>query len=131
MCPVPLTFISDYVELCGTAGISEEDRVVLTRWKTPGVADWATLICLKRVLDAHAGKKADNLVSFLRRHNMKPMLENCNQSTSFAVDSRKEDWRDKLRARQQHRDYQHLVSDLRKAEDEQVRYWACFFQYSI
>lgn len=32
----------------------------------------------------------------------------------------KETWRNELRARQQHREYQGLVSDLRKTEIEQV-----------
>ena len=119
-CPAALEEV--LVDVCAGAGVSRADKDTLMNWKTPGDADEATLSALKRALDAQSGAAPHNLRSFLRLHAFTPVLRSRRRACSVALES-KEARRDELRARQQHRDYNGLVADLRKSEIEQVGLW--------
>lgn len=116
-CPAALEEV--LAGICAGAGVSRADKDTLLNWKTPGDADDATLRALKRALDAQSGPASHNLRSFLCLHAFTPVLRSRSRECGVALES-KEARRDELRARQQHRDYNGLVADLRKSEIEQV-----------
>lgn len=114
-CPRPLD--DTIASLCRSA--LSVDKDALQQWRMSGVLDATTLSALKRTLDNEHGPDPNNLAQFLREHSMTPILRPQQSRLPAAVDT-KESWRDGLRARQQHRDYQDLVANLRKGEIEQV-----------
>jgi len=116
-CPAALEEV--LAGICACAGVSRADKDTLLNWETPGDADETTLSALKRALDAQSGPASHNLRSFLRLHAFTPVLRSRRRECGVALE-RKEARRDELRARQQHRDYNGLVADLRKSEIEQV-----------
>lgn len=113
--------------LCTAHELSAEDKRTLSEWTTPGDANEATLRALKRALNLQRGDGSCSsdcrLSAFLRANGAKPVLRRSlgpRATAAAGASGLTEAWRDELRARQHHREYQGLVSDLRKGEIEQV-----------